>query len=237
MSAWFAPAWSDPDHRAWVVARCDGPGADAEILHRGRNTVWAETCGDEAVVCKRFGRGNVWKRLAAPLRQAKSVRSAILAAAMRSRGIDSPEPLAAVDNLLVCRRVQAVGCAGDLQDPATPQRDERLRALGAFLARCRVAGVRHRDCNGGNILALAWEPPAFTCIDTNRVSLESRALLPWFWTMLRLGFHDAASATPLLEGFGADAGQQRLYHRLSRLQRTWWWLRSTTRPLRRRLGT
>lgn len=237
MNEWFAQTWTDPDHRAWVAARRGGPPTDAEILHRGRNTVWAERCGDETVVCKCFGRGNVWKRLAAPFRRPKSVRSAILAAAMRARGVDSPEPLAAIPSVLVCRRMNAVGCVGDLQDPASPHREERLRAVGAFLAHCRAAGVRHRDGNGGNLLVRSWDPPAFAWIDTNRVSLESHALLPWFWTMLRLGFHDTASATPLLEGFGADAGQQRLYHRLSRLQRIWWWLRSMTRPLRRRLGT
>ena len=67
----------------------------AEVIYRGRNTLYRLRMGDSAVIVKEFGRPNAVNAFVyTTLRRSKARRSYENAERMRGLGFESPEPIA-----------------------------------------------------------------------------------------------------------------------------------------------
>jgi hypothetical protein len=231
-----AAAWDSDEARAWLAQLAEaGEPRDAECIHRGRNRVWRCAPFGESVIVKRYGASSWWKRSRARWSSSKAERTFHIIAQLRNAALPTPEALAAIDTtegqMLITREQAHIGTVIDCRGDNT-----RLTALGAFARRLADAGVQHRDLNAGNVLLVTAEPPSFAIIDCNRIRFRSLSGLSAIWTLLKLGIHVGPDANALLEGYRASASFRVAYRCLGWMQRSWWRIKSLSRPFRRRLG-
>ncbi len=248
--AWqLAPSWDTSEARAWCATLPATVAAlpDAAVIHRGRNTLYRTIALGRAVVIKRFGlpRSRLG-RMGVRLRGSKAQRSMRAARALVERGFATPEPLAAVDVRRTVSVTDCYYCCAD-QPSRSSLREARddvalARDFGGFVARLHARRVLHRDLNATNVLLVEASGDARFClIDLNRVSFGRVGTLRGLWNLQTLGY-DGAARLALIDGYHAERHRApRAFVRaidatLGRIWRAWWFLKSVSRPLRRRLG-
>ncbi len=158
------------------------PGA--ETLHQGRNVVKAVWLNDVKVVVKSYERISCLNRVVyGSLRQSKSMRAYYNALQLCLLGINTPEPIAAIDTRKngLFDRSFFVSAYSDFEplteiadDECVPER-EMLDSLVDFIVKLHDAGVVHNDLNIRNIrYKRQGEGYEFEVIDNNRMRFCKR---------------------------------------------------------------
>ncbi len=225
------------------------------ILHAGRNLLFRIRLGQSNrhdLVIKRCPIRQPIRRVVYSMRASKGIRAFDNAVRLLELGVDTPEPLAAVeiwrDHLPVasyycCRWVDHWGLARDLKASPGGVVSADLWSLGRFVAWLHCLGVFHHDLTGGNIL-LCGDGPAsphirFSLVDLNRVCFFPVGKRLGLANLAQLGRFSDGDA--LLEGYceqrGLSPGRARpRYEALLQLRRAIWTLKNGTRHSRRKLG-
>jgi len=245
----LSPSWDTSEGRAWcaVLPATVAALPDSAVIHRGRNTLWRTAALGRAVVIKRFGlpRSRLG-RLALRLRGSKAQRSMSAARRLAERGFATPEPLAAVDVRSRASVADCYYCCADqpCRSSLAGARDDVALAfdVGGFVARLHARRIQHRDLNATNVLLVdAAGDARFSLIDLNRVRFGRVGTVRGLLNLQTLGYQGAARAA-LIDGYHAERRRaprwlmRSLDAALGRMWRAWWFLKSTSRPLRRRLG-
>ena len=232
-------AWDTEAGRAWCQALptllAQAP-TDAAI-YRGRNALYRLPGVDRQVVIKAFGNGTWWRRGRGPM---KATASYDHAAKLMRLGLGTPEPLAVVHargtgGFYVCAWEDGCRSVWDLHDGLLPA--QHAAALAAFVARLHEAGVHHHDLTPGNVLlkpnGAAFD---FLLVDCNRMRFGPVSLTTGLAALAKLECHGHLVA-PYAAARGADpARAQRIFARVTLIERTTRRMKDVTRPLRRRVG-
>ena len=170
--------WQSGEHEVsdWLMALPDRFDEVGTVIYEARNVVKRMELPDGTrVVVKRYKRPVFLQRLVYSfLRPSKGLRACNNALELRRRGVDTPSPIACVEQRM-CGVYQR-GWFVYRYHEGTPfaQLDMRDRALldgfAAYAARLHSAGVIDRDFNVGNILCNRIDGRwSFTLIDINRM--------------------------------------------------------------------
>lgn len=155
----------------------NGVPADANIIYKGRNTVYTISRGGYVLNIKafkvpRFPNSYVYGNL----RKSKACRSLQNARRLLDMGFDTPTPVAYIElreGLRMCRTyyVSLQIEAADMRNwTAKPDNEALLRALAAEMVRLHRAGVYHKDFSPGNVLYTVGEGQYhFYLVDLNRM--------------------------------------------------------------------
>lgn len=181
----------------------------AEVIYRGRNTLYAISLGDTRAVVKQFRRPNAVNAFVyTTLRKSKARRSYENAMRMLGLGFLSPEPIAWGETRSGLRLESSCYICAALEG-ATEMRhweefdfaDTLLPAFAAEIWRLHQAGVWHKDFSPGNILFTgnAGEGYRFHYVDLNR---------------MKFGVHDRSRLMSMFRSINLDRGET---SRLARL--------------------
>ena len=153
---------------------------DGEVIYSKRNEVRTFVVGGRRIVAKRYKRPNLVQRLACSLgRKSKARRAFIYGERLREMGIDTPEPIAAIDvyrgmayeqGYFISAEDGRPSCKVLRDRPDLPYREALARALAQYLVTLHERGFLHGDTNLGNFL-YAREADGtfrFAVIDVNR---------------------------------------------------------------------
>lgn len=161
------------------IPACFDTLSGAETLHEGRNVVKVVEVNDVKVVVKSYERISSLNRvLYGTLRESKSMRAYYNALKLCYWGINTPEPIAAIDTFhcgLLNRSffVSAYSDFGPLTEIADDEdisNREMLDSLVEFIVTMHNAGVVHNDLNIRNIrYKQRGEGYEFEVIDNNRM--------------------------------------------------------------------
>jgi len=232
-------AWDTEAGRAWcqslpaLLARAPTEAA----FYRGRNTLYRLAGVDRPVVIKAFGNGRWWRRGRGPMKATASYDHALRLVRL---GFGTPEPLAVVyargtGGYYVCAWEDGCRSVWDLHDGLIPT--QHATALAEMVAKLHEAGVHHLDLTPGNVLLKpvgnAFE---FLLVDCNRMRFGPVSLSTGLAALAKLECHGQ-----LLKAYAAARGAdlaraQRIFARVTLLERTTRRMKDATRPLRRRVG-
>lgn len=232
-------AWDTDAGRAWcrTLPTLVATAAPDAVVYRGRNTLYRLAGVDRPVVVKAFGAGKWWRRGRGPQKAGASFDHA---QKLLRLGIGTPEPLAVVaargtGGFFVCAWADGCRSVWDLHDDLLPAR--HLAELAQFVARMHEAGAHHQDLTPGNVL-LKPEGDGFThlLVDCNRMRFGPVSLRTGLAALAKLECQGRLVAA-YAAARGADvASAQRIYVRVTLIERTARRLKDATRPLRRRVG-
>jgi aminoglycoside phosphotransferase (APT) family kinase protein len=241
----LAPAWDQPAIRDDLQALPQAIAARAAdgVIYQGRNTLTRLMVGGREVVAKAFATPRtVLKRVQRIGRDSKAVRAFDHAAHMRTLGIGTPEPFAAIEaddgrGWYLCAWAEGCTTFRQVSRENLPQDESICAALGAFIGHMHHVGAFHFDSTPGNILYRPdQQPPAFLVVDCNRMRFGRVGVWDGVSTLAQLDQYGR-----LLESYCAARGWQ-----VARIR--WWYrlrltiergsraLKRSTRPLRRKLG-
>lgn len=239
----LAPSWDQPAIRAelallpqTLATLTDG------VIYRGRNTLTRLTVGGREVVAKAFpAPRTLLKRIQRLGRDSKAMRAYDHAARMRTLGIGTPEPFAAVEAddgraWYLCAWADGCTTVRHLSKQTGPEIDRLCAVVGAFVGRMHQAGAFHYDSTPGNLLLRQDDGVTLLVVDCNRMRFGR--VTPWdgLGSLVQLDGQGR-----LLESYcaarGWDPARLRWMYRV-RLSLERWnrALRSATRPLRRKFG-
>lgn len=155
-------------------------------IHVGRNVLREFRTDGEDFVVKSYAIPNCVNQLAyGLLRASKAQRSYEYALLLRSKGIDSPEPVAwmtqrsglrFLHSFYICRKSALPYTYRDLMYQRVPQPEAYLREVAHTTARLHEAGILHKDYSQGNILLGSGKDgqPRAELIDLNRLRFFRR---------------------------------------------------------------
>lgn len=158
----------------------------ATTLHEARNIVKCVNVGDRRLVIKYYSSLSLFNRVAyGRVRQSKSMRAYQNAHRLLTLGVNTPQPVAAVDcyERGLLRGCYFVSEYSDFQ-PMTIVNEqgkrvdgELLEALAHFIAHIHQLGIQHNDLNMANVrYRRRGEGYEFELIDNNRLRFRDRAL-------------------------------------------------------------
>ncbi len=186
-----------PADLAAAVARLTDPGAAVETLHWGRNYLYvsrlAAAGAELPAVVKQFRATSLRVRLARRWRGSKAARSWRVAEALLAAGVETPEPLLAIDSddpagpsFYVCRLAEGVtearyllraANAGEAEArfPGLPV-SELLDELAALARRLHEHRIWFRDLTSGNVLLARGDDGRLrlALVDLNRARVGRR---------------------------------------------------------------
>jgi tRNA A-37 threonylcarbamoyl transferase component Bud32 len=249
----LAAGWDEPGKRAWCErledrARAVPPDA---VIYRGRNVIFRDEAGGEAVAVKRFPVASPGKRLVYRLRATKAVRAFDHAVRLAALGVGTPRPLAAVEVRQGGWPLASYFCsaylpefreARELRLSGAPDRSLLLGLLGEFVGRLHELGVVHRDLTSGNILLVPDRTRpggvSFQLVDINRMRFGLVGPRAGVANLVQLRLNDGGE---VLEGYcrarGLDPSRlRRLYDARLAWRGVTQAIKERTRPWRRRLG-
>lgn len=155
------------------------------MLWDGRNKIKrfeiAPDASGKKMVVKRFKRLNIFQQIGCAFRKHKARKAYDNGMMMKSRGIQTPEPIAVAEFRKCCFVKDAYYACEELlgyteieKGLGIDQWDKKLtQALASFFAQMHEAGVLHHDMNSTNILyRLKDGEYHFTVIDINRVTFR-----------------------------------------------------------------
>lgn len=188
----------------------------AEVIYRGRNTLYRLRMGDSAVIVKEFGRPNAVNAFVyTTLRRSKARRSYENAERMRVLGFESPEPIAwgetreglkLTGSCYICAELR--GATEMRHWEEFPFADTLLPAFATEIHRLHQAGVWHKDFSPGNILFTGDAARGYTFhyVDLNRMrfGVHSRSRLMSMFRSINL---DRGETARLARLYAAAAGE------------------------------
>lgn len=152
-----------------------------QTIYKGRNEVKVMTWEGMLVNVKRYCVPNYINRIVyQTLRKPKAVRAYLYAEELKSRGINTPEPLGYKLNqgpmhlgisYLVTKHIPSQRMMYEFGDGEIEGKEHIIIALGKFAARMHEAECLHLDFSPGNILFEEQESGEvkFTLVDINRM--------------------------------------------------------------------
>lgn len=154
--------------------------SEGSVIYRGRNTIVRMDVGGLDLAVKSFRIPILPNRIAYSwFRTGKARRSFENAEELGRLGIDTPEPIAYIEEYrfgLLRHSYYICKMEEDARDirlwQQIPDNEPLLRALAAFMVELHKKGVYHRDFSPGNILYRRLEDGSyrFMLIDINRMS-------------------------------------------------------------------
>ena len=232
-------AWDTEAGRAWcqalptLLSRAPAEAA----FYRGRNTLSRLAGVDRPVVIKAFGSGTWWRRGRGPM---KATASYDHAQRLVRAGFGTPEPLAVVHargtgGFYICAWEDGCRSVWDLHDGLIPA--HHATALAEFIAKLHEAGIHHHDLTPGNVLLKpVGDAFEFLLVDCNRMRFGPVPLSTGLAALAKLECQGHLVA-PYAAARGADVLRaQRIFARVTLLERTTRRMKDATRPLRRRVG-
>ncbi len=180
-----------------AVARLTDPGAAVETLHWGRNYLYVSrfttSGGEVSGVVKQFRATGLRARLSRRWHGTKAARSWRVAEALAAAGVETPEPLFAIDSddpagpsYYVCRLAEGTvearyllraANAGEAEArfPGFPV-EEFLDELAALARRLHEHRIWFRDLTSGNVLLARGDDGslALSLVDLNRARIGRR---------------------------------------------------------------
>ena len=232
-------AWDTPAGRAWCASL---PGLvanapEAAVIYRGRNVLVRLDGPTGPVVVKAFGRGKWWRTRQGLGKAGESYDHGTRALRL---GVATPEPRAVIlargtGGFYVCDWIPGCRSVWDLHDGLLPA--SGFAPLAEFVARMHEAGVHHADLTPGNVLLQpVGDGFAHLLVDLNRMRFAPVSLRTGLAALAKLECAGHLVA-PYAAARGADpVAAQRIYARVTLLERTSRRLKDATRPLRRKLG-
>lgn len=161
-----------------------GMPVGAEIIYKGRNTLYATRLGDTTAVVKQFRRPNIVNAYVyTTLRESKAARSYLNAMRMKDLGFLTPEPIAYGETRRGLRLEQSCYISVGLEGATEmrhwedfPFADTLLPAFATEIWKLHKAGVWHKDFSPGNILFTgdARTGYRFHYVDLNRMEFGVR---------------------------------------------------------------
>ena len=158
---------------------------DATLLHQGRNVIKATTIDNHRLVIKSYSSiATINRFVYGRLRQSKSVRAYTNAMQLLALGINTPIPIAAIDNYrngVLCENFFISEFSEfqpiDVGETICKDRTELLEALAYFIAHLHQLGIQHNDLNTANMRYRVSDGVyGFELIDNNRMRFKGRAL-------------------------------------------------------------
>lgn len=232
-------AWDTEAGRAWCMALPEtlAQAADSAVVYRARNVLTRLDGPTGPVVVKAFGRGKWWKPSRGLGKAGASYDNGVRCLRL---AIGTPEPRAAVlapgtGGFYVCDWSDGCRSVWDLHDGTLP--DQHLAPLAEFVARMHQAGVHHQDLTPGNVL-LRPVGTGFEhqLIDLNRMRFAPVTLRAGLAALAKLECHGRL-LEPYARAREADVARaQRIFDRLTLIERTSRRLKNATRPWRRKVG-
>lgn len=191
------------------------------------------------VVIKRFGSRSPFHRLLSPFAKSKAIRAFRVAVAVEEAGVNTPQPLLAMEVRRFGFISQCYSITAWLQEASTarellrshPPESFRVTALLASLAqatrRLHDAGILHRDLSLGNFLITRLSPGEVYLIDLSRAIAfrsTSGGGLPLLLRLVDLARMNLGSHWPgffrlYCEGHPDWLRYEKLLYRLVRLRR------------------
>lgn len=241
----LAPAWDQPAIRQELSALPQAIAAHAAdgVIYHGRNTLTRLTIAGHEVVAKAFATPRTMlKRVQRIGRDSKAVRAFDHAARMRTLGIGTPEPFAAIEagdgrGWYLCAWAEGCTTVRAVSRACDPQDAPLCAALGTFIGHMHHLGAFHYDSTPGNILYRPDEqPPVFLVVDCNRMRFGRIGAWDGVRALAQLDHHGR-----LLDHYCAARGWRVgrirwLYLVRLTIERWSRRLKSATRPLRRKIG-
>lgn len=186
-----------------------------KVLRSGRNEVWLFTVEGQRIVVKSFRKFSALNRVVyGSIRRSKAVRAYYNALRLRKLGINTPEPIAAIDIrrwgvMMQSFYVYAYSEYGEmdslLEDYPCRELEPLLDALTDFILRIHDNGVLHHDFNILNILYrdCGGGKYDFQLIDINRMDFHAKLTTNQRLTNLRHFNCKPAAFMYILERYAA----------------------------------
>lgn len=175
----------NPDYahlRPYITSIAEsGVGADARLIYRARNSVYAVDAGGAKLNVKDFRRPSFPNDYVyTHLRKSKAARSYLNAMCLLELGVDTPTPVAYIEKTEGGRLSNSYYISLQLDHIHdmrlwldSPQAMQAVPALARFLYTLHCKGVWHKDFSPGNILfsedAAAKDGYRFYLVDLNRM--------------------------------------------------------------------
>ena len=158
---------------------------DATLLHNGRNVIKAITIDSHKLVIKYYSSISLFNRFVyGRWRQSKSVRAYTNAMQLLALGVNTPIPVAAIDNYrngVLCENFFISEFSEfqpiNIGETGCHDRRELLEALAQFIVNLHQLGIQHNDLNPANVRYRVCDGVYnFELIDNNRMRFKGRAL-------------------------------------------------------------